>query len=50
MRLLSNWVIRKGLAKGTPVFREAEENSDPALKVVSTPRLGGLHHRYDLAA
>jgi transposase InsO family protein len=56
-RLLSEYVCyyhddrtHLGLAKGTPAFREAEENSDPTLKVVSTPRLGGLHHRYDLAA
>jgi transposase InsO family protein len=39
-----------GLAKGTPVGREAQQNPNVGCKVVSTPRLGGLHHRYDLAA
>jgi len=38
------------LAKGTPSGREAEKNSDAGCSVVSMPRLGGLHHRYDLAA
>jgi hypothetical protein len=38
------------LAKGTPGSREAEKNPDVCRKVVSMPRLGGLHHRYDLAA
>ena len=38
------------LAKGTPGGREAEKNPDAGCKVVSMPRLGGLHHRYDLAA
>ena len=37
-----------GLAKETPAGREAETNPDAACKVVSMPRLGGLHHRYDL--
>ena len=37
------------LAKGTPSSREAEKNPDVCRKVVSMPRLGGLHHRYDLA-
>jgi putative transposase len=39
-----------GLAKETPGGREAAKNSAPTRKVVSIPRLGGLHHRYDLAA
>ena len=39
-----------GLKKGTPAGREAATTSDPRCGVVSTPRLGGLHHRYDLAA
>lgn len=38
------------LAKGTPTGRVAEENSGASRKVISMPRLGGLHHRYDLAA
>ena len=38
------------LAKGTPGSREAEKNPGVGRKVVSMPRLGGLHHRYDLAA
>ncbi len=38
------------LAKGTPAGREAATTSDTHCRVVSTPRLGGLHHRYDLAA
>ena len=39
-----------GLTKGTPAGREAATTSDPRCVVVSSPRLGGLHHRYDLAA
>ena len=38
------------LAKGTPAGREAEKNSVAGRKVISMPKLGGLHHRYDLAA
>ena len=38
------------LAKRTPAGREAEKNSSSGHRVVSMPRLGGLHHRYDLAA
>jgi transposase InsO family protein len=38
------------LAKGTPVGREAEKNSEVGYSVISMPRLGGLHHRYDRAA
>src|ERR1039458_407026 len=38
------------LDKGTPAGREAEKNPDPGRKVISIQRLGGLHHRYDLAA
>jgi putative transposase len=38
------------LAKGTPAGRQAVKDSEPDYKVVSMPRLGGLHHRYDLAA
>jgi len=38
------------LAKGTPAGREANENPGADHTVVSMSRLGGLHHRYDLAA
>jgi transposase InsO family protein len=38
------------LAKGTPADRVAVKDPDGCGGVVSTPRLGGLHHRYDLAA
>jgi transposase InsO family protein len=38
------------LAKGTPAGRETENNAGIGRKVVSMPRLGGLHNRYDLAA
>ena len=36
--------------KGTPAGRDAEKNLDPGRKVISMQRLGGLHHRYNLAA
>jgi transposase InsO family protein len=36
--------------KGTPTGRVAVKYSDGGDGVISTPRLGGLHHRYDLAA
>ena len=39
-----------GLAKSTPAGRKTWNNPDPHAKVVSMSRLGGLHHRYDLAA
>ena len=39
-----------GLAKETPGNRPAEKNAGPTSGVVSLPRLGGLHHRYHLAA
>jgi len=38
------------LAKGTPDGRVAATVSDVSGKVVSTPKLGGLHHRFHLAA
>jgi putative transposase len=38
------------LAKGAPAGRFAVKNFDGGDGVISTPRLGGLHHRYDLAA
>jgi putative transposase len=39
-----------GLGKQTPSCREAATDSDADSRVVAMPRLGGLHHRYDLAA
>jgi transposase InsO family protein len=38
------------LAKGTPAGRERRMRSVDACRTVSMPRLGGLHHRYELAA
>jgi hypothetical protein len=38
-----------GLEKQTPAVRTAREASRGG-RVISMPRLGGLHHRYDLAA
>jgi hypothetical protein len=39
-----------GLAKETPGNRPAEKSNGRSCRVVSLPRLGGLHHRYQLAA
>jgi putative transposase len=39
-----------GLEKQTPAGREAVRPVSPSSRVTSLPRLGGLHHRYDLAA
>ncbi len=39
-----------GLDKQTPAGRERAESATVGAKVVSMQRLGGLHHRYDLAA
>ena len=38
------------LEKGTPAGREAREDHGGGNKVISMPRLGGLHHRYNRAA
>ncbi len=38
------------LEKGTPAGREQSDGAEPDCGIVSMPRLGGLHHRYDLAA
>jgi transposase InsO family protein len=38
------------LGKGTPAGREAEDGVRADSSVISMSRLGGLHHRYDLAA
>lgn len=55
-RLLSEYIryyhvdrTHLGLEKDTPHPRPAAKSARP-FKVVSFPRLGGLHHRYDLAA
>lgn len=39
-----------GLDKQTPAGREAVGGVSPVRNVVSVPRIGGLHHRYDRAA
>jgi putative transposase len=39
-----------GLAKGTPENRPTDKGAGTRCGVVSRPRLGGLHHRYQLAA
>src|SRR4030088_1389770 len=38
------------LGKETPAGREEVKTPDAVCRIVSMPRLGGLHHRYDLAA
>jgi putative transposase len=57
MRLMNDYVCyyhedrtHLGLEKQTLSGREAATDSDADCRVVSMPRLGGLHHRYDLAA
>ena len=42
--------IHLGLSKQTPAGRPAFTGTPAHGRVVSMPRLGGLHHRYDLAA
>lgn len=56
-RLMSEYVryyhedrTHLGLAKQTPLGREAKTHHDADCKVICMPRVGGLHHRYDLAA
>jgi transposase InsO family protein len=56
-RLMSEYVryynedrTHLGLAKATPARRSAVATDNSNSKVVSIPRLGGLHHRYDRAA
>ena len=39
-----------GLEKQTPAGRIAVTKTTISAKIISIPRLGGLHHRYDLAA
>lgn len=56
-RLISEYVrcyhedrTHLGLEKQTPCGRVAAKDSAADSKVIAMPRLGGLHHRYDLAA
>jgi putative transposase len=39
-----------GLAKDTPAGRSIATRSKSEIKIQSFPRLGGLHHRYAVAA
>jgi hypothetical protein len=39
-----------GLAKETPTDREVAHRTAAGRRIVTMPRLGGLHHCYDLAA
>jgi hypothetical protein len=38
------------LAKESPSGRERAKGSEAGSRIVAMPRLGGLHHRYGLAA
>jgi hypothetical protein len=38
------------LGKQTPADRRGAVNTTMSTKFISMPRLGGLHHRYNLAA
>jgi putative transposase len=56
-RLMSEYVryyhddrTHLGLEKQTPNSRAVAEDSPIDSKIIAMPRLGGLHHRYDLAA
>ena len=56
-RLMSEYVryyhedrTHLALKKETPAGRVRVENREESCRVLSVPRLGGLHHRYDLAA
>jgi len=56
-RLMSEYVgyyhddrTHLGLAKQTPAGREAAAATEAGSKIISMPRLGGLHHRYDWTA
>jgi hypothetical protein len=56
-RLMTNYIgyyhddrTHLGLAKETPAGRMAGKTARADCNVLSMPRLGGLHHRYDLAA
>lgn len=43
---LQNDRIRDSLAKDMRLRRPVEKEPNPEAKVISSPRLGGLHHRY----
>jgi len=56
-RLLSDYVryyhedrTHLGLGKDTPDWRVAASGAPGENKIISLPRLGGLHHRYNVAA
>jgi transposase InsO family protein len=56
-RLMSEYVryyhedrTHLGLNKQTPAGRKTVKGTPMYAKVIATPKLGGLHHRYDLAA
>ena len=56
-RLMSSYLLyyhedrtHLGLAKDTPAGRPIEIHSECENKIQSLPRLGGLHHRYAVAA
>jgi hypothetical protein len=56
-RLISSYIhyyhedrTHLGLAKDTPAGRATEIRSAIGSKIQSFPRLGGLHHRYAVAA
>ena len=39
--------IHDSLEKDTPAMRPVYYKPDPSARLVSVPRMGGLHHRYD---
>lgn len=39
-----------GLKKATPASRSVAQRREGEAEVVALPRLGGLHHRYELRA
>ena len=56
-RLMNEYIVyyhedrtHLALDKRTPAAREARKNPGAGHKVVPMPTVGGLHHRYDLAA
>jgi putative transposase len=56
-RLMSSYLLyyhedrtHLGLAKDTPAGRPTATRSPAENKILSFPRLGGLHHRYAVAA
>jgi putative transposase len=56
-RLMTEYVVRYyhddqthlGLEKQAPAGRKTVRVAIPGSRVIAMPRLGGLHHRYDLA-